>query len=100
MKILLMTVLLACLAFSTTGCVFVHTKTPYDTDLDNTVLGEGVKAGESDWTSILWLFAWGDASTAAAAQDGDITTLHHMDREILSILFGLYHKETTIVYGE
>ncbi|HAR46383.1 MAG TPA: hypothetical protein DCS05_09515, partial [Nitrospiraceae bacterium] len=47
-----------------------------------------------------WLVAWGDAGTAAAARDGNITTVNHMDREAFSILFGLYTKTTTVVYGD
>ncbi len=49
--------------------------------------------------SILWLFAWGDASTAAAAKQGDITTVNHMDLEFLNVIFGIYTETTTIVYG-
>jgi hypothetical protein len=50
--------------------------------------------------SVLWLIAWGDAGTAAAAKQGGLTTVNHMDRETLFVLFGLYSKSTTIVYGE
>jgi TRL-like protein family len=84
--------------FLLTGCLYLHVKTPYDTDLDKTVLGE--KVGKANIYSVLWLFAWGDAGTEAAAKNGDITTINHMDREVFSILFGLYSKTTTIVYGD
>jgi hypothetical protein len=50
--------------------------------------------------SVLWLVAWGDASTAAAAKQGGLTTLNHMDMEILSVVFGIYTETTTIVYGD
>jgi hypothetical protein len=50
--------------------------------------------------SVLWLFAWGDAGAAAASKNGGITTLTHMDREVYSILFGIYSRHTTIVYGD
>jgi len=60
----------------------------------------GGKEGKSSYQSIFWLVAWGDAGTAAAAEEGEITVLNHIDMEIFSILFGLYYKETTIVYGD
>jgi len=50
--------------------------------------------------SVLWLIAWGDASTSAAAKQGGLMTVNHMDRETLFVLFGLYTKTTTIVYGD
>ena len=80
------------------GCVYSHVLTPYDTDLNKTVLGQ--KQGKAAMESVLWLIAWGDASTAAAAKQGGLTTVNHMDRETLFVLFGLYAKTTTIVYGD
>lgn len=80
------------------GCLYTNVLTPYDADLDKTVLGS--KKGIASNQSVLWLFAWGDAGTAAAAKQGGVTTVNHMDREVFSILFGLYTKTTTIVYGD
>jgi len=89
-------VLMAMLLLS--GCVYTHVLTPYDTDLNKTVLGQ--KQGKASMESVLWLIAWGDAGTAAAAKQGGLTTVNHMDREMLFVLFGLYSKTTTIVYGD
>lgn len=86
------------LALGSTSCTFTHITTPLDTDLDRTTLGD--KVGESSLQSVMWLAAWGDAGTQAAAEAGGITTIHHADVRVLSILFGLYYKYTTIVYGE
>ncbi|NTW59185.1 MAG: hypothetical protein HGB21_10845 [Nitrospirae bacterium] len=80
------------------GCVYTHVLAPYDTDLNKTSLGQ--KQGRASMESVLWLFAWGDAGTAAAAKQGGITTVNHMDREYLNVIFGVYTKTTTIVYGE
>ena len=80
------------------GCLYTNVLTPFDTDLDKTVLGQ--KKGEASNQSVLWLVAWGDASTAAAAKQGVLTTVNHMDREVLVVIFGLYTKTTTIVYGD
>ncbi len=79
------------------GC-FVNIKVPLDTDLDRTQLGD--KVGEASAQSVLWLFFWGDSGTQAAATQGGITTITHADRRLFTILFGVYARETTIVYGE
>lgn len=81
-----------------TGCLYTHVFTPYDTNLDKTVLGQ--KTGRASMQSVLWLFAWGDAGTAAAARQGGITTINHMDKEFKNIVFGIYTETTTIVYGD
>lgn len=80
------------------GCLYSHVLTPYDTNVDKTVLGQ--KQGKATMHSVLWLVAWGDASTAEAARQGSITTVNHMDRELLNIIFGIYTETTTIVYGD
>ncbi len=84
--------------FLVSGCLYAHVKTPYDTNLDKTTLGQ--KTGKAKMQSVLWLFAWGDASTAAAAKDGGLSVVNHMDREFLNVVFGIYTETTTIVYGE
>jgi hypothetical protein len=81
-----------------TGCLYTHVMTPYDTNLDKTVLGQ--KKGKASMHSVLWLFAWGDASTAAAAKEGGVGVVNHMDREFLNVIFGVYTETTTIVYGD
>jgi hypothetical protein len=80
------------------GCLYANVKTPLDLDADKTDIGN--KVGTSTIQSVLWLVAWGDGSTEAAAKNGNISVIHHMDQEVFSILFGLYSKSTTIVYGE
>lgn len=80
------------------GCFYTHIVAPLDTNVDKTVLGQ--KTGKALSHSVLWVAAWGDAGTAAAAKNGGITTVNHMDREILSVFFGIYTETTTIVYGD
>jgi len=80
------------------GCLYSHVLTPYDTNLDKTVLGQ--KEGKAVMYSVLGLVAWGDASTAAAAKQGGIAQVNHMDREFKNIFFGFYTETTTIVYGD
>ncbi len=98
MKVLKLFALIGVLIFLGTGCLYSHVVTPYDSNLDRTVLGQ--KKGTASMYSILGLVAWGDASSAAAAKEGGITTLNQMDREFLNVVFGIYTKTTTIVYGD
>jgi hypothetical protein len=58
----------------------------------------GSKKGEATAKGILF-FATGDASISAAASNGGITKISHVDYRTMHIL-GLYAKTTTTVYGE
>ncbi len=80
------------------GCFYAHVTTPLDRNVDKTVLGQ--KTGKAEMQSVLWAVAWGDAGTSAAAKNGGITTVNHMDTEFLSVFFGIYSRSTTIVYGD
>ena len=91
-------VLALALAVLLPSCVYGNFGSPLDTNLHETQLG--TKVGESSFHSILWLVAWGDAGSKAAAMEADITNLRHMDRRTLIILFGVYYRQTTIVYGD
>jgi hypothetical protein len=80
------------------GCAYMNTQTPLDIDFDNTSLGS--KTGKSNIYSVLWLVSWGDGGTKAAAEEGGITVIKHADIETYVILFGLYARITTVVYGD
>lgn len=80
------------------GCLYSNIKTPLDTDLDKTVLGQ--KVGTANTYSVLWLVSWGDGSTSRAAHEGGITTVNHMDLQVFSVLFGMFSRTTIIVYGD
>ena len=73
-------------------------KYPLDTDVNNTELGS--KVGVASFQTALWLFAWGDAGTAAAAAQGNIKVIKHLDSQKKFIFFGAYSKVTTIAYGD
>ena len=98
MKMVKLVVAVLVVAFLATGCLYSHVLMPYDTNLDKTVLGQ--KTGKATMYSVLGLVAWGDASSAAAAKQGGISTMNHMDREFLNVVFGIYTETTTIVYGD
>jgi len=82
----------------TPGCVFMKVQRPHDKNYDQTELG--TKVGRSQLRSVFWLFAWGDAGTKAAAENGNITVINHADVEYFTILLGLYGRITTVVYGD
>ncbi len=98
MKTTVVVMILVFAAGTLAGCLYTNITMPLSTELNKTDLGH--KHGESSTYSVLWLFAWGDGGAAQAAKDGGITVLTHMDRELYSILFGLYTRTTTIVYGD
>ena len=57
------------------------------------------KVGKASCTSILTLITTGDASIEAAAKNGGITKIHHVDWEVENIL-GIIGTYTTTVYGD
>lgn len=56
------------------------------------------KVGEASSEAIICV-ATGDSSIKAAAANGGITKIQHVDYHVTSVL-GLYAKTTTTVYGE
>ncbi len=98
MRYLQMAALLFLVGIICTGCFYSNIRTPLDTNLDRTELGK--LTGEAELHSFLWLVAWGDAGTAAAAKQGGLTRINHMDTEVLSVLMGLYYRQKVIVYGD
>ena len=90
--------LLILLILFTSGCLYSNIQRPMDTDFYTTDLGS--KEGRASNLSILWLFAWGDAGTKAAAENGNISIIKHADQEFMAVLFGLYFRVTTVVYGD
>lgn len=80
------------------GCAYMHVQRPLGSNFDNTQLG--TKEGRSNAYSLLWLVAWGDAGTKAAAVQGNIKIIRHADTEVKSVMLGLYSRVTTVVYGD
>ena len=80
------------------GCLYAKVTAPLDTDTNKTTIG--TKIGRASTYSVLWLVAWGNGGTDAAARNGEIKVIEHLDIEYESYLFGTYSKVTTIAYGE
>ncbi len=89
---------LGLLLLASPACLYTKVVVPLDQDVHATVLGD--KVGRASAHSVMWLVAWGDRGTQAAVANGNITKVHHMDLEFMAYLFGLYSRQTTIVYGE
>ena len=70
---------------------------PMDYDMGGEKVG--TKTGRASSNQVLGLFAWGDASTQAAAKNGSITKIDHADYEYMNVWF-FYARFTTIVIGE
>jgi hypothetical protein len=98
MKKSIILVVMAAVLLAFCGCAYMDVKAPLDLDLDKTTIGS--KTGKASSQSILWLVAWGDSGTKAAAKNGNISVINHMDVRIQSYLLGLYSKKTVIVYGD
>lgn len=91
-------IFIATILLSTSGCLYTDVKFPLDQDIWETKLG--TKTGESSNHTILWLVSWGDAGTKKAAENGNITTISHLDMGVQSYVFGAYTRTYTIAYGE
>ena len=89
--------LIAMLAGPLTGCAYLHTQRPMSVEFNKTELG--TREGRASSYEVMWLVGWGNSGTRAAAENGQIKTIEFADTEILSVLFGLYSRVTTVVYG-
>ena len=67
---------------------------------NSTTTKVGSKTGEASVAQVLGIVAAGNASIKAAADDGNITKIHHVDYKYQNYFFGIYTKFTTIVNGE
>jgi hypothetical protein len=79
------------------GVAYTNYKAPLGTDLADTKIGP--RTGRSTATSILGLFAFGDASIQTAAKNAGIRKAYHTDYEYFNIL-GIVQETTVIVNGE
>jgi hypothetical protein len=77
--------------------VFTNIKAPIDIDANGSPMPS--KKGESSSINVLGIVAVGDASVKAAADDGGLVRVEHIDYEFLNVL-GVFSKFTVIAYGE
>lgn len=100
--------LVALIAVGTlTGCAAGSMRSPVNgylyTDAKAGEAGSGpmssVNSGRACATSILGLVGTGDASISAAAANGGVTNVSHVDAEVKNIL-GIWAEYCTVVYGQ
>jgi hypothetical protein len=77
----------------------IFTSVSYSKNLP-AVTSVGAKKGEACASSILGLIAFGDASLAAAAQNGGITTVKIVDYSYSNVLGALWTGSCTIAHGD
>jgi len=77
--------------------MFSGYEAPVDITFNNTAIGP--KRGKGSSVTILGLIAFGDASVAAAARNGNITRVDHIGYSFTNVLC-IYANYTIIVYGE
>ena len=90
--------LLVALLVSFSSCAYSKIVVPMDRDVNKTDLG--TKIGKASTHEVAYLVAWGDSGVAAAAKNGELTTVKHLDMEVFTVAFGLYSKVTTVAYGD
>jgi hypothetical protein len=86
------------------GVLFSYQSAPLETNFEATPLGGKTGVAEvhflrEPFFTNLPLVTWGDASLAAAAQEGGIQTVHYADYTVLSVL-GIYVQLTVEVSGD
>ena len=89
---------------SSCGSAFLGTGVVYDgktvpQSVTGNTISKNAKVGTSSYMSILGLVSVGDGSINAAAKNGGITKISHVDQKNYNIL-GVYAKFETTVYGE
>jgi len=75
----------------------LYTSVKYGGAISGNTIGK--KVGTSSASNILGLICSGDASIQAAARNGGIKKISHVDQEASSIL-GLFGSYKTVVYGD
>lgn len=81
-----------------TGLLFSNYNAPLTTEFDGTP-ASGLKKGEASSMSVLSLFAFGDCSLNAAAEEGGLSTIEYCDYSYLNVL-GLFQKFTLVAHGK
>ena len=98
MMVCAVVVALAMTSCETVGMIgAIYTGDTQPVAVTSNVLGK--KVGTAKCASVLGIAAYGDAGINAAAKNGGITKISHIDRKTFSVL-GIYSSFEYIVYGE
>lgn len=80
------------------GLFFTSISAPLDTDAEATDVSN-MSSGSASTLCVLKLFAFGDASVATAAREGNLATVEHLDYSYLNVLF-FFENFTVTAYGK
>ncbi len=78
---------------------FNNTSFPADIEFDRTTIGTQ-KGTASAYSVLFGLIAFGDCSVHAAAQNGKLKEVDHLDARWFNVLFGLFERYDTIAWGK
>lgn len=86
------------------GFIYGSHRAPLQTDFEATPLGSKVGTAKTKYFQDpiftgLPIAAWGNAGIEEAAKEGQITTVTHVDYEILNVL-GIYMEFTVRAFGD
>ncbi len=95
-KAIMIAAAILCLSLNAfAGIIYTNITTPV-----TATGGDGAtKVGTATAYNFLWLFTFGDAGINAAARNGNITKISHVDRNDFMLL-GLIGSTSTYVYGQ
>ncbi len=80
-----------------TGVIYTGIDAPQSLSIGGQDLGS--RRGEASCHALLGLFAWGDCSAKAAADDGGITQIKQLDYSFFNIVI-FWQSLTTIAHGD
>jgi len=82
------------------GLIYTHTVKPLNPDMHRTELTPTSGQGDIKQISLYNIsVTWDDNSIGSIAREKGLKELYYADREILSVMFGIWKQETIHVYG-
>ena len=91
-----------CLTFSGPtgqGILITNQESPLLVADSNVPSKDTLKIGKAECANVLGLFSFGDCSINTAIENGGISKIHYIDKELGSFLF-IFSNQTTVIYGE
>ncbi|MEM7184466.1 MAG: TRL-like family protein [Spirochaetota bacterium] len=78
----------------------LYSKVTFPGEFNHTNDVKNQKSGKSCSHAALGLVSWGNASAGSTAKKNGILKISTIDHESMNILFGIYRRYCTFVYGE
>lgn len=82
------------------GLIYTHTVKPLNPNMHSTEMKPASGQGDIKQIAIQGIsVTWDDDSIGSIARENGLKELYYADREILSVMFGIWKQETIHVYG-